>query len=359
MICLFQDDPYDDIPEDFNPYVVETVVDYSNRQLQEEEWRNEIRDTPRDTPHDTPRIASRDPHVPKTEPELFTEYCGKTINFDEIELKRKIGHGGFGDVYFAMWKGSVVAVKKLRVERVSKRRLKEFTEEAMTFGKLDHGNIVKIIGACVESPNLAIVMEYMLMSLFEGIFVDKKIEFTETQSLGMLVQTSAGLSYLKQNAIAHCDLKSQNVLINETKDGNWIAKITDFGLSMIKVNTETSVSGVGDRAQNIGTPRYSAPEVLRGESLTVRRMMQADVYSLGLVMFEVIYEDEPFYDLNLAQLMKQVGENGLKPEVPSDIKVNKAVSDIMATCWSFEADKRPDITDVFELLKNQTSIYDN
>ncbi len=61
---------------------------------------------------------------------------------------KKIGHGGFGDVYFAKWQGTVVAVKKLRVQRVSKKRLKQFEDELYIFKKLDHPNIVKMIGAC-------------------------------------------------------------------------------------------------------------------------------------------------------------------------------------------------------------------
>ncbi|OWF51579.1 serine/threonine-protein kinase CTR1-like isoform X1 [Mizuhopecten yessoensis] len=218
-------------------------------------------------------------------------------------MRKKVGHGGFGYIYCAKWKGTVVGVKKLQVQRVSKKRLQEFTSEVQVFCSLNHPNIVKFIGASCVTPNIAIVMEFMEYCLFQifhmPVFEDSSL--TEDDKLSIIVQISRGLAYLHNKSIAHCDTKSRNVLV-DSREGGYLAKITDFGLSMMKCDFDTS-----DQVRNIGTPRYSAPEVLRGELFDRKAMMRADVYSLCLVVFEIISEDEPFDFLNTKQMERCVG----------------------------------------------------
>ena len=123
--------------------------------------------------------------------------------------------------------------------------------------------------------------------------------------------------------MVHCDLKSQNVLLSDVSDKNVVAKITDFGLSMIKNDTETSQSQRPEElVLNVGTTRYSSPEVLRGELLSAEAMMQADIYSLALIIYEVMFEDEPFYNMTFAQLQKQVGVGGKTPDIPDNVTID-------------------------------------
>ena len=284
-------------------------------------------------------------------------YTGLRINFDEIELGRKIGQGGFGDVFFATWNSSVVAVKKLRVQRVSKRRLEDFTKEMITFCDLEHPNIVRFIGTCLKTPNLAIVMEYMQTSLFTALHMSEDdVEFTEDERLSILQQTACGLHYLHDNHIAHCDLKSHNILLDYESGVTCVAKITDFGLSMVKSDSESSVSAV-EQVRNIGTPRYSAPEVLRGEMLSAQDMMQTDIYSFALIMFEVIYEEEPYYNLGYAQLQKQVGGKGVTPEIPESPDVSGDIVSLVKECWDYKPRKRPEMGHILSILNEQTKLF--
>ena len=284
---------------------------------------------------------------PQTSEHVLENFRGNfKIDFDEIELKEKIGSGGFSDVHFAKWKGTIVAAKVLRVQRVSKRRLREFTDEIFVLCKLDHPNIVKFIGASVVTPNLCILIEYMQMSLFDALHMKEDVEFSEKEKITIIQHTAQGLQYLHDNNIAHCDMKSQNILLNYKPDDEipvLVVKITDFGLSMMKNNTDTSSSAGGEYVRNIGTPRYSSPENLRGELLNVKSFMMSDIYSYSLVVFEVICEDEPFYNLNYQQLKKQVGELRLLPEIPKDIsiRISPSVSLLMKKCWDRVARKRP------------------
>lgn len=282
---------------------------------------------------------------PQTSEHVLKNFRGIfKIDFDEIELKQKIGSGGFSDVHFAKWKGTIVAAKVLRVQRVSKRRLKEFTDEIFVLCKLDHPNIVKFIGASVVTPNLCILIEYMQMSLFDALHMKDDVEFSEKEKITIIQHSAQGLQYLHDSKIAHCDMKSQNILLSYESDDNipvLVVKITDFGLSMMKNNTDTSSSAGGEYVRNIGTPRYSSPENLRGELLNVKSLMMSDIYSYSLVVFEVICEDEPFYNLNYQQLKKQVGELYLLPDIPPDISINPSVFLLMKKCWDRDVSKRP------------------
>ncbi|XP_053393638.1 uncharacterized protein LOC128555395 [Mercenaria mercenaria] len=301
------------------------------------------------------KIQTSSTEPPKTSSQVHEDYRGRKIPYVELKLASKIGCGGFGEVYFAKWKETVVAVKKLKAESVSKRRLDDFAREMMLYCQLDHTNIVRFIGACVERPNLCIVMEYMQMSLFEAIHIREDIDFSEIDRLNIIRSTCSGLKYLHSLDIAHRDLKTTNVLVNYL-DGELEVKITDFGLSSMKGNTQTSSSYKGEI---IGTPRYSAPEILLGtRRLTVEDYKKADIYSLSLIIFEVVFEEEPFYDFDIQQLVRYVGRFGISPEIPKDIKPTKCVHRIMEFAWCSKPEDRPDINYVYDVFLLQKKIYE-
>ncbi|XP_045184698.2 uncharacterized protein LOC123542769 [Mercenaria mercenaria] len=171
---------------------------------------------------------------PKTLQAVLEDYVGKNIPFSDLTLHKKIGHGGFGDVYFGHCFNSVVAIKKLKETKLSPKEINNFAMEIMNFCSLEHPNIVKFIGACTEVPNICIVMEYMQMSLYEAIHVRNDVDFTDTERTSIVKQTCNGVKYLHASRIAHCDLKSLNILLNYEEGELYEVKITDFGLSMVK-----------------------------------------------------------------------------------------------------------------------------
>ena len=119
------------------------------------------------------------------------------------------------------------------------------------------------------------------------------------------------------------------------------AKLCDFGLSLIKSVSETSRSS----AQPVparGTPRYSAPEVLRGEFLSKPQLLKTDIYSLAICVFEIVTEEEPFYGLTLRQLEAQVGRGNLHPS--SDVTLSDQLSALLMSCWDSKAENRPTAT---------------
>ncbi|KAH9524691.1 hypothetical protein Btru_027533 [Bulinus truncatus] len=296
-----------------------------------------------------------------TSKDIIDKYSGTVINFSDLKLNDQIGHGGYGDVYTAEWKeDELVAVKKFRNQRISKKRLQQFQDEIRIFCKLDHRNIVRFLGACIETPDLAIVMEYMDMSLHEALHTIG-IEFTENDKISIMRDVTLGLDYLHDKSLAHCDMKTANVLLNNVPgqettetDRPVLAKITDFGLSLMKSDTESSSSSAA--ICNIGTPRYSAPEVLRGEMLNVKQLMKADVYSTGLVIFELLLEEIAFEDLTVLQLRKQVGENELKPPIKKDF-LEAELGKTLEKCWSRSPDDRPSTKALSSFAESCMKLY--
>lgn len=272
----------------------------------------------------------------------FETYKGAVILYENliIDDQQRIGHGGFGDVFVAKWADKTVAIKKLRVQRVSRRRLEQFETEINKLYRLRHENIIEFHGASIKTPNLCIVMELMQGSLYDKIHIEE-YQFSNENKLFITKEIACGLQYLHSEHAAHCDIKSSNILVNIFDDDTICVKLTDFGLTMMKVDSSTSTSSTRLVA-DIGTPKYSAPEILRGEMLDLNAMFMTDVYSYGIVIFEIYSEEEPFEDLNIHQLRAQVGSDSLTPPVDKFCnEINSELVFLMKKCWSREPKSRP------------------
>ena len=261
---------------------------------------------------------------------LTSHYPNVLIPFENLQLEKVIGRGGFGEVYAACLLGKPVAFKKSLYQRISQRQTDSFIKEVTILLAVDHPNVIKIIGAVIEENNIGIVMEYLRCSLFRAVFIDCELQ-DAGKKIAIIKQVASALKHLHSRNIAHCDIKSENILL----DWNNNAKLCDFGLSALKNETGSSQSNLVPPGQ--GTPHYSAPEVLRGEILNMAQLLQADIYSLAIVMFEVMTEEEAFQGLSVMQLQTNVGHGEMRP---STSKLSKPIEDILTKCWAKDAAKR-------------------
>ena len=279
----------------------------------------------------------RDNIQPSTDVSCCLQNVPGIIPRSELQLEdRVIGRGGFGEVYAGLWRGTPVAFKKLLYQQMSKKHKESFKTEIKVLATINHPNTVKMFGAVIEDGKIGIVMEYLQRSLFQAVFIDETC-FSESKKKEIVSQMASALLYLHTHEpkIAHCDIKSENVLL----DKNNIAKLGDFGLSALKNTTESSRSTVAGVVPGQGTPRYSAPEVLRGELLTrIDQLFQTDLYSLAIVVFEVVAEEEPFEGLNIRQLEANVGRGDLRPSAA--VALAQPVTDLLQRCWDGSAFKR-------------------
>ncbi|KAJ0869442.1 putative protein kinase RLK-Pelle-DLSV family [Helianthus annuus] len=200
-----------------------------------------------------------------------------THNFDSAN---KIGEGGFGPVYKGvLTDGSEIAVKQLSSR--SKQGNREFVTEIGMISALQHPNLVKLFGCCIEGKELLLVYEYLENnSLARALFgrEDQKLNLDWPTRKKICVGIARGLAYLHEESrlkIVHRDIKATNVLLD--KDLN--AKISDFGLAKLDEEENTHIST--RISESIG---YMAPEYAMRGYLTDK----ADVYSFGVVALEIV-----------------------------------------------------------------------
>ena len=281
--------------------------------------------------------------MPQTDVSKIKDIAKNYISKSDLTNLKLIGEGGFGVVYAGLWKTTKtpVAYKALARKCFTQKKIRSFVKEIEIFSKLEHKNIVKMFGAVVEKEDIGIVMEYCKKTLFDALFVYEEDKLRPPDKLRIIGEVGSALEYLHTHEppIAHCDVKSQNILM----ESNATAKLCDFGLSVIKntITSSRSTRGEDDAPPGQGTPRYSAPEVLRGELLKLEALMVADIYSLSLVVYEVVLEEEPYELLSPKQLTKNVGYGDLRPSLEevqnSDLKV------LLQKCWNKIPKKRPGI----------------
>ena len=274
------------------------------------------------------------------------------IPYQDLKTENEIGNGGFGTVFACLWNEKPVAYKKFIQQQMSRRAHRDFAKEMKILVSLDHPCIVRLFGAVLEERCIGIVMEYMSRTLFQALFNDES-EFEDEKKKKIVSQLASALQYLHTppTEISHCDIKSQNVLLD--KDDN--AKLSDFGLSVIKKNTEASRSTAAPVPAR-GTPRYSAPEVLRGELLTQQQFSKADIYSLAICVFETVTEEEAYYGLGEKQLEAQVGRGNLRPKAESDVAFSAELSAFLESCWDSTAENRPTSTQIVDQWSKITDL---
>ncbi|KAF9598701.1 hypothetical protein IFM89_029951 [Coptis chinensis] len=261
------------------------------------------------------------------------------IPWNDLNIKEKIGAGSFGTVHRADWNGSEVAVKILMEQDYRVVRINEFLREVALMKRLRHPNIVLFMGAVTQPPNLSIVTEYLSRgSLYRLLHKSGAREMLdERRRLSMAFDVAKGMNYLHRRnpPIVHRDLKSPNLLV----DKKYTVKVCDFGLSRLKANTFLSAKSAA------GTPEWMAPEVLRDEPSDEK----CDVYSFGVILWELMTLQLPWRNLNQAQVVAAVGFKNKRLEIPHG--VNPQVAVLIEACWANEPWKRPSFSSVMESLK--------
>ncbi|KAJ8770065.1 hypothetical protein K2173_010110 [Erythroxylum novogranatense] len=191
----------------------------------------------------------------------------------------KLGEGGFGPVYKGtLDNGREIAVKKL--SHSSNQGMKQFTNEAKLLARVQHRNIVNLVGYCAHSNEKLLIYEYVANeSLDRFIFKPNKKELLDWKKrYDIITGIARGLLYLHEDShccIIHRDIKASNILL----DDKWVPKIADFGMARLFPEDQTHVN-----TRVAGTTGYMAPEYVMHGKLTVK----ADVFSFGVLILELM-----------------------------------------------------------------------
>ncbi|KAL7123120.1 hypothetical protein ACP275_01G085800 [Erythranthe tilingii] len=254
------------------------------------------------------------------------------IRWGDLQLKEEVGQGSFAVVYRGIWNGSDVAVKVYYGNQYTEQVLLDYRKEIDIMRRLRHPNVLLFMGAVCTDEKLAIVTEYLTRgSLFKALHKNNQ-SLDIRRRLKMAIDVARGMNYLhhRNPPIVHRDLKSSNLLV----DKSWTVKVGDFGLSKLKYATFlTAKSGRG-------TPQWMAPEVLRNEPSTEK----SDVFSYGVILWELMTQRVPWDDLNSLQVVGVVGFMDRRLEIPSNI--DPQVSSIITDCWRSNPEERPSFEEI-------------
>ena len=231
---------------------------------------------------------------------------GQKIN-DRYQIIRMIGEGGMANVYLAhdTILDRDVAVKILRGDLADDEKfVRRFQREAISASSLSHPNIVEMYDVGEDDGQYYIVMEYVEGKTLKSL-IKRRGALTLPEVIDIMLQLTSAVACAHDSYIIHRDIKPQNVLIKE--DGT--VKITDFGIAMaLNSNELTQTNSV------MGSVHYLPPEQANGSGATIK----SDIYSLGILMFELLTGNLPFKGENAVEIaIKQMRE-----KIPSVCEIN-------------------------------------
>jgi len=251
-----------------------------------------------------------------------------------------LGAGAFGQVWFGSWRSTPVAVKILLAPASSTTSAESesgFEEEARMLESLRHPNICLFMGASLQGPQKAIITELVSRgsvwdNLRRGIFPTAKDSesFWPHWAIQRIVAgTARGLLYLHSHSppIIHRDLKSANLLLDEALQ----VKICDFGLARLRQLDDDKTP----MTSKVGTFQWMAPELLLGRG---QYSEAVDVYSLGVVVWELLTGRVPYEGLSSVDLIVSVAMDGLRPQPRPSF--TPAQEQLLASLWSHEPNER-------------------
>lgn len=276
---------------------------------------------------------------PRHPTDSLGSYDHWAIDLRKLNMGVAFAQGAFGKLYRGTYNGEDVAIKLLErpendVERAQLME-QQFQQEVMMLANLKHPNIVRFIGACRKQMVWCIVTEYAKGgSVRQSLMKRQHRSIPARVAVRQALDVAKGMEYVHGLGFIHRDLKSDNLLIFGDKS----IKIADFGVARIEVQTE-------GMTPETGTYRWMAPEMIQHRPYT----QKVDVYSFGIVLWELITGMLPFQNMTAVQAAFAVVNKGARPSIPGDCL--PTLRDLMMRCWDSNPDVRPSFAEVVGTLE--------
>jgi len=269
---------------------------------------------------------------------------GQKIN-DRYQIIKSIGEGGMANVYLAYDTilDRSVAVKVLRGDlSTDEKFVRRFQREALSASSLSHPNIVEVYDVGEDNGFYYIVMEYIEGKHLKEL-IKKRTKLTLSESIDIMMQICEGIATAHDSYIIHRDIKPQNIMILDSG----LVKITDFGIAMALNSTQlTQTNSV------MGSVHYLPPEQASGKGST----MQSDIYSMGILMYELLSGELPFRGDNAVEIaLKQLKEP--LPDIREKVKdIPNSVYNILKKATAKNPKNRyADASEMFDDMKTALS----
>jgi len=227
------------------------------------------------------------------------------MNYGRYQITKELGRGSMGVVFQAHDPhiGREIALKVLRPDRVSSEDfVQRFLKEARAIGRMSHPNIVTVYDVGEDQDTVYIAMEFLEGLPLNAYCREKTLSIEEIADIG--IQVANSLDYAHTRGIVHRDIKPQNIMISPSG----MVKITDFGIAHIE---DPDASHQTQAGEILGTPNYMSPEQVMGKKVDGR----SDLYSLGVILYEITSGSRPFKGDNLAAIFHAItSENPARPD---------------------------------------------
>jgi len=257
----------------------------------------------------------------------------------------KIGSGGMGTIYKAVNqndKTETVALKVLREDLFEdENNRKRFKQEATIIDQLEHPNIVKVLERGQTGQNLFIAMELLEgQTLAMRIRKARRLELKE--SAHIMQQTADALLKIHQKGIIHRDLKPDNIMLIKQGNDSDFVKLLDFGLAQMQHQTRLTQTGMV-----IGTINYMAPEQISGRG----SFPDSDIYSLGIIFYEMITGEKPFFGETTIDIMKQILDKSPIEPIRYNFDISFELNRLIMRMLEKEKSRRPKVDEVVNQLR--------
>ena len=282
-----------------------------------------------------------------------------------------IGRGAIGEVYKGKWRGIDVAIKTVKEALLSSEEMeKELDHEASILQSVRHANVVQFYGmGTMNDGTPFMVIELMELGTLTGVLQDERINLDWETKTRFALETAQGMALVHSLGRMHRDLKSGNILVTASGSiGMMRVKVADFGTATLAgiatnmsevVNVEEMVMPMTERmktlrTKGVGTPLWMAPEILSGST---SYGASADVYSFGIVIWEIASRQEPWLELSGDLIVEELLElltNGIRPRIGEGWPIEFVK--LMVECWSTDPQARPPFGKIVQRLEGSMQV---
>ncbi|KAL5715471.1 hypothetical protein ACHQM5_017284 [Ranunculus cassubicifolius] len=264
-----------------------------------------------------------------------------SVDMTKLYVGSKFAKGAHSQLYHGIYKEQPVAVKIIRQPDDDEngtmlvRLEKQYNREVTLLSHLFHPNVIKLVAACKEPPVFCVITEYLAGGSLRAFLHKLEHKTLPLQKvIAVALDIARGMEYIHSQGVIHRDLKPENIIFDE----EFHLKIVDFGIACGEAYCEAL-------AEDSGTYRWMAPEMIKHKPYG----RKVDVYSFGLVLWEMIAGAIPYEDMTPIQAAFAVVNKNLRPVIPTNCPT--ALGDLVEQCWTLKSEKRPEFWQIVKILE--------